>query len=61
MPNSQLYSDYFAWMYDKVEAPGQRETYYSLFDYLNNTEFSAIIPMDWNRAEDRVMGIFLIQ
>lgn len=52
MPNSQLYSDYFGWMYDKVEAPGQRETYYNLFDYLNNTEFSAIIPMDWNRAED---------
>lgn len=52
MKGGQLYSDYFTWMYDKVASPNQTLTYYSLFDYFNNTEFRAIIPMDWNRAED---------
>lgn len=52
MVGGQLYSDYFTWMYDKVRSPNQVLTYYSLFDYLSNVEFTAIIPMDWNRAED---------
>lgn len=52
MNSGQLYSDYFVWMYKKVENPRSYESYYKLFDYLNRQQFSAIIPMDLNRAED---------
>ena len=51
MLSSQLYSDYFAWMYDMV-CSNISESYTKLFDYLNQTQFVAIIPMDTNRAED---------
>lgn len=51
MLSNQLYTDYFAWMYDQV-CPDVPETYYKLFDYLHHTEFTVIIPMDCNRAED---------
>lgn len=51
MLSNQLYSDYFAWMYDIV-CSEVSESYLKLFDYLNQTQFTVIIPMDYNRAED---------
>lgn len=51
MLSNQLYSDYFAWMYDMVCSEVSK-SYIRLFDYLNKVQFTAIIPMDYNRAED---------
>ena len=51
MISGQLYSDYFAWMYDMV-CSDVSDSYFKLFDYLNQVEFVALLPMDLNRAED---------
>lgn len=52
MISNQIFSDYFDWMCSKVGCNHMGKTYYNLFDYLDQVEFRAIIPMDWNRAED---------
>lgn len=52
MNRSRIFSDYFDWMYDKVRQPHETKMYTKLFEYLNNTEFTVIIPMDYNRLED---------
>ena len=51
MISNRIINDYFNWMYDMV-CINQSKTYYDLFQFLNQVEFVAIIPMDTNRSED---------
>ena len=49
-----LTNEYFDWLYDLVSYGrySRRSTYFKLFSYLHNIDFTYTIEMDGNRAED---------
>lgn len=46
--------DYFEWLCSIVQVPRSSRRYNKLLDYLHNTEFTFILPMDENRCIDGV-------
>lgn len=55
MTRDRLNNAYFDWMYQLVfESYSRRLSYRKLLQELHRTEFSYVIPMDGNRAEDGV-------
>ena len=56
MTKDEINSEYFEWMYDQVcdDRYTKRPSYRKLLQYLHNVEFTYIIPMDGNRAEDGI-------
>lgn len=50
---NKLKEEYFEWLYNKVyDIDNKMVTYFNLFLYLHDTEFTYIIPNDVNRAID---------
>lgn len=55
MTKSELNDQYFDWLYQLVvDRRYSKQTYINLFERLYQTEFTYLIPMDGNRAEDGV-------
>lgn len=54
MIKNEVTYDYFEWLYEKVcdEEYSRRLSYRKLLEYLFSTDFTYILPMDENRAED---------
>ena len=48
-----IVNEYFEWMYDRV-CGDRRTSYRRLLSHLHNIEFTYILPMDGNRAEDGI-------
>ncbi len=56
MTKNEMTESYFGWMYQIIcdEGPSRGRSYDRLLRYLHDTDFTYIIPMDGNRAEDGV-------
>lgn len=56
MTKNELNKEYFEWMYQLVRKDGysKRLSYRKLFTHLHDIEFTYIIRMDGNRAEDGI-------
>lgn len=54
MTKNELNDRYFDWIYQLVVDERYSKPYRKLFSRLHDTEFTYIIPMDGNRAEDGV-------
>lgn len=54
MTRDELINRYFDWMYQLVVDDRYSKSYRKLFVRLHDTEFTYMIPMDGNRAEDGI-------
>lgn len=54
MTRSELNKEYFNWMYQLVCRDERRRSYRELLEYLHAVEFTYILDMDANRAEDGI-------
>ena len=52
MTRSELNREYFNWMYQLVFTNEKRRSYRKLLKYLHSVEFTYILDLDANRAED---------
>ena len=57
MTRNELNNAYFEWLYELVctsERYSRRRSYYKLLRYLHSVDFTYMLPMDGNRAENGV-------